>query len=150
MQFMRWLILTLALAALAALTVYGLRRPDAPSPSIRSVRSAPNTWAGRDVVFEALRVSEVLPGGAFAVGSGKARTVFRGAPEVSVGEDLTVRAAYDPASGEFQLKAARSLPRGMTVFRGVILAVSVVVLLAVAANVHRRFRWEGGFTWRTS
>ncbi len=150
MLFTRWLIPVLALAALAALTAHGLRRPSAPAPGIRTVRSAPETWAGRDVVFEGIRVTEVLPGRAFAVGSGKSRAVFRGGPEVSVGEDLTVRAAYDPASGEFVLKAARSLPRGLTVYREIILGVSVVVLLAVAVNVRRRFRWDGGFAWRTS
>ncbi len=148
-----------ALSALAALTAYGLRQPDSPTPSIRGVRSAPGLWAGREVVFESVRVTEVLPGGAFAVGSGSSRAIFRGAPEVSVGEDLAVRAAYDPASGEFELKAARSLPRGLTVFRAVILGVSVLVFLAVAANVCRRVRWtwpsgfsrrEGGSAWRTS
>ena len=150
MPILRGLILALALAALAALTAVGLHQPAAPAPNLRAVRSAPQTWAGRDVVFESVRVTEVLPGGAFAVGSGTSRAVFRGGPELSVGEDLTVRAAYDPASGEFVLKAARSLPRGLRAFRLVILGVSVVVLLAVAVNVGCRFRWDGSFAWRTS
>jgi len=149
MLILRGLILALSLAALTGLTTYGLRQPAAPRPTIRAVRASPETWAGRDVVFETVEVAEVLPG-AFAVGSGSSRAVFRGAPEVSVGEELTVRAAYDPASGEFVLKAARSLPRAVRVFRTVILLVSVAVLLAVAVNVGRRFRWERGFAWRTS
>lgn len=159
MLIMRWLILALALPALAALTAYGLRQPDRPMPSIRGVRSAPETWAGRDVVFAPVRVAEVLPGGAFAVGTGRSRAVFRGAAEVRVGEDLAVRAAYDPASGEFVLKDARALPRGLRVFQAVILGVSVAVLLVVAVTLWNRFRWswpegfrrrEGGSAWRTS
>jgi hypothetical protein len=155
----RWAVLALALTALAALIAYGLRQPAPDAASLWALHTAPARWAGRDFVIDSVRVAELLPGGRFVGEAGGYTAVFRGAPDVTLGESLTVRAAIDPASGELELKAARSLPRGMRVLRGVILLVSVAVLLVVAANVVRRFRWiwpaglsrrEEGAGWRTS
>lgn len=61
----RWLVLALSLSALAALTYYGVRQPAPVMPLLGWVRSAPSRWAGKDLVFESVRVVESLPGEAF-------------------------------------------------------------------------------------
>lgn len=141
-----------ALLPLVALVGAGLRQPLPKLETPTSLRSDSARSQGREVVLESVRVREVLPGGAFVGESGGATAVFRGASELAPGQVLSARAVFDAPRGEFRLVAARILPRGLSAFRDVILAVSALVMVFVAAIVARRFRWSlrtGIAPWRT-